>query len=221
MFRRPPRAHCLPFVCAPLLLLAAAGCGSSSPPSGPVGGALTGPADDHCVVNGVMTVQPVSFCMLPGTHDATDGGADDAGPADAAVTVDAVEREAGSGGSDFGPTMYNSEGDDDDCKYHVVWSSTPVRKNADVTFTVTATRLADAQPATGADVQLEAFFPPTHPTPTINIPHREDPPGTYTVGPLRLDVSGDWTVRFHFYEMCLDAPQDSPHGHAAFFVHVP
>ena len=39
--------------------------------------------------------------------------------------------------------------------------------------------------------------------------------------PINFDAAGDWTVRFHFYETCNDAPEDSPHGHAAFFVHVP
>ena len=35
--------------------------------------------------------------------------------------------------------MFNAEGDDDDCKYHIIWTSTPVRENASVTFTVTLT----------------------------------------------------------------------------------
>jgi hypothetical protein len=45
--------------------------------------------------------------------------------------------------------------------------------------------------------------------------------GKYTVGPIKFDAPGNWTVRFHFYEECSDVPEDSPHGHAAFFVHVP
>jgi len=38
---------------------------------------------------------------------------------------------------------------------------------------------------------------------------------------ITFDAAGDWTVRYHFYEDCNDAPEDSPHGHAAFLVHVP
>lgn len=32
---------------------------------------------------------------------------------------------------------------------------------------------------------------------------------------------GRWMVRSHLYETCSDEPEDSPHGHAAFFVTVP
>jgi hypothetical protein len=28
-------------------------------------------------------------------------------------------------------------------------------------------------------------------------------------------------VRFHLHENCSDVPEDSPHGHAAFYVSVP
>ena len=48
----------------------------------------------------------------------------------------------------------------------------------------------------------------------------------YKVGPIRFDAAGNapghyWTVRFHLYEECNDSPEDSPHGHAAFYVSVP
>jgi hypothetical protein len=49
----------------------------------------------------------------------------------------------------------------------------------------------------------------------------EEPPGTYTIGPVVFDEAGDWTVRFHFNELCCDVVPDSPHGHAAFHIHVP
>jgi len=177
------------------------GCGSSSP-SGATGGAVTGAVDMHC---GDMKT-PVGACITPGS---------DAG---AAIGPDAG---ANSGGSDFRDPMFNAEGDDDDCKYHVKWTSTPVRRNGDVTFNVTVTKLTDGSPATMADVQIEAFLNPTHPTPSLDITNTESPAGTYQVGPVRFDAMGDWTVRFHFYEMCSDLPDDSPHGHAAFFVRVP
>jgi hypothetical protein len=117
--------------------------------------------------------------------------------------------------------MYNSSGDDDDCKYHVTWTSSPVRRNADVTFDLTVMRLFDQMPAMGADVTVEAFLGDTHPTPTTDIPNTESAGGKYHVGPLKFDAAGMWTVRFHFYETCSDIPDDSPHGHAAFFVSVP
>jgi hypothetical protein len=82
------------------------------------------------------------------------------------------------------------------------------------------TKLADMTPATGAKTRAEIFLTDTHPAappPAAS----ESPAGTYKVGPIKFDAPGDWTVRFHFYENCDDAPEDSPHGHVAFFVHVP
>lgn len=32
--------------------------------------------------------------------------------------------------------------------------------------------------------------------------------------------AGQWTVRFHFFDVCIDGPT-SPHSHAAFYVNVP
>jgi hypothetical protein len=163
--------------------------------------------------------------------ESPDAGSIDTGSPDAAATdteatdagVDAGSADDGgdSGGGDYGPTLYNFEGDDDDCKYHVKWSSTAVKENVGVTFAVTATRLIDGAAATGANVELEVFLDTSHPTPTTDIPNTESSGGNYKVGPVVFDAPGKWTVRFHFYEMCSDEPEDSPHGHAAFFVNVP
>jgi hypothetical protein len=135
----------------------------------------------------------------------SDGGADDGG---------------GSGGSTYGPTLYNAEGDDDDCKYHVSWKSTAVKENVGVFFYVNAIRRVDGKPVTGANVQVEVYID-NHPTPSTDIPNTESAGGNYKIGPIVFDEPGKWTVRFHFYETCSDQPQDSPHGHAAFFVSVP
>ena len=153
-----------------------------------------GPLDMHC-----SGMDPVVVGMCQ-----TGGGATDAG----VPTVD------------YGETMFNAVGDDDDCKYHVEWTSTPVREKTNVTFTLVLTKLADMTPATGAKTRAEIFLTDTHPAaPPPESP--ESPPGTYKVGPINFDAPGDWTVRFHFYEDCADAPADSPHGHIAFFVRVP
>jgi hypothetical protein len=140
----------------------------------------------------------------------------DTGGTDAA----APEEDGGAPTSDYGDTMFNAEGNDDDCKYHVKWTSTAIRQGTGVTFTVTLTKLADMTPATGAGVRAEVYLTETHPAappPAAT----ESAGGNYKVGPITFDSPGDWTVRFHFYEQCNDAPEDSPHGHAAFFVHVP
>jgi hypothetical protein len=36
-----------------------------------------------------------------------------------------------------------------------------------------------------------------------------------------FDQSGRWVVRFHYFETCSDVPEDSPHGHVAFYIDVP
>ncbi len=169
---------------------------SCSTPGGPVSGA----ADTHCSGDAgpiVVTVDPAA-CTA------------DAGAAD---------PDAGATG-DYGDTMFNQEGDDDDCKYHVKWSSSPVCENADVTFTVTATTKVDGTPLTDANPDLEVFLNDTHPAPNSSPHATETSPGVYTVGPIRFDKPGQWTVRFHFREECTDT-EDSPHGHAAFYVSVP
>ena len=182
----------------PFAALLGVRCGSDSGPSGPVGGPVSGELDVHCAdaAGGVMATT-VGLCQT--------GAVPDAG----AVPV-----------SDYGDTMFNAEGNDDDCKYHVSWTSTPVRKDASVTFTVTLTKLADNTAATEAGIRAEIFLTDTHPA-APPPQATEAAGGKYTVGPIKFDAPGDWTVRFHFYEECSDVPEDSPHGHAAFFVRVP
>jgi hypothetical protein len=189
------------------LVVVVAGCSSSN--NGPTGGAVSGAQDNHCIMNDEQVKTPVGACITAGTP-IDSGAADDGG----------ANGDAG-GAPEFGDPMFNAEADDDDCKYHVKWSSTPVRHNNDVTFTVEATRLFDGMPARMADVTIEAFLTDTHPTPSVNTTTSEPSAGKYTVGPVRFDATGRWTVRFHFYQTCSDVPEDSPHGHAAFFLDVP
>ena len=183
------------------------GCGSTAP-AGPVGGAVADGGDMHCMPNGTLVAQPVGLCL----SDNADGGQADDGGADAA---------AASTGVDYGATLYGSEGYDDDCKYHVSWTSTPIRKDASVTFTVTVEQLDPPGPATGADVYAEVFLSPTHPS--LSIPKTTEAAGSgvYQISNIVFNASGLWTVRFHMFEMCSDANEDSPHGHAAFWIQVP
>jgi hypothetical protein len=173
-------------------------CSNSSSCPTP-GGAASGAPDTHCVDpdSGVAIVSPTSQASC---HP--DGGAD-AAP------------------SDYGPPVYGTAADDDDCKYHVTWSATPVCENEGVVFTVTATNAVDGTPVTGANAEAEIFLTPTHPAPTPFVTSTEGPAGTYTTQPARFDKAGRWTVRFHFFEECSDLLGDSPHGHVAFYVDVP
>jgi hypothetical protein len=213
-----------------------------------IAAAVLGPIDTHCEMNDMEVVQTVGLCMP--TNDAApftvalsaaDGGASsdadgsttesdtqasvpDAATAEGGAdtsTDDGGAADAGAVMSQYGATMYNSSGSDDDCKYNVNWQSTKVMENVGVTFYMNALRRADGQPAKGANVVLEVFLNSTHPTPTNNIPNTDLGDGSYLVGPVQFDAAGMWTVRFHLYEICSDDPQDSPHGHAAFYVNVP
>jgi hypothetical protein len=189
-------------IAIPLVAFVGVRCGGDSDPTGPVGGPVSGELDVHCAdADGGVMATAVGLCQT--------GGEVDAGEPDGGVPI-----------SDYGDTMFNAEGNDDDCKYRVSWTSTPVRKDANVTFTVTLTKLAGGTAATGAGVRAEVFLNDTHPA-APPPQAAEAAGGKYTVGPIKFDAPGDWTVRFHFYEECSDVPEDSPHGHAAFFVRVP
>jgi YtkA-like len=155
-------------------------------------GPVTGAADTHCGTN-VVTVDPADC-----TNTSVDAG----------VKEEEVVR-------------YNAEADDDDCKYHVKFSTSTVAANKDVSVTVTITNKSDGKPATGADPSLESFLTTTHPVPETMPTVTETTPGTYSVSPLRFDASGRWTMKIHLYEACYDIAEASPHGHVSFFFDVP
>jgi hypothetical protein len=152
------------------------------------------------------------------------GPADDAGaPSDDAAPA-----------PEFGDTIYNAEGDDDDCKYHVKFAVTPaVKTNASLTFKVTVTKKADGTSATGAidsqgnGIALEGFLSDNtfhvlpNTTPPTMVSETPAGSGVYTITPVKFDTAGRWVTRFHLYETCSDAVETSPHGHVAFFFDVP
>lgn len=181
-------------VMAAVALAIAVACSSNNgPPGGPIVGAL----DRHCSLPDGGTIAQATD--VTACHP--DGG-----------TVTVVN---------YGPTDYNTEADDDDCKYHVNFSVTPIYENQDVTFTSLATRKIDGMPAAGARTSLEVFLSNTHPAPNSNQRSTESPAGTYRIGPIRFDQAGQWTVRFHLYEECSELLDTSPHGHVAFYIWVP
>jgi hypothetical protein len=166
-------------------------CSTGSPSVAPAGGSVIGPADTHC-----STSVAVKTASCSGTGDAG-----------APIS--------------YGAPMYGTSGADDDCKYDVTWSSTPIRLAEDATFTVTLNARATGAPVPGAQARIEAFLSDVHPAPATLPTVTETSSGVYRIAPIRFDRSGRWTVRFHFFDACLDALPDSPHGHAAFFVDVP
>jgi hypothetical protein len=197
------RALIIPFALAGGYLFVE-GCGSDKP-SGPAGGPVTGATDQHCIApDGGQISQE------------TDPAACQERPPDAAPSAPDASEE-----SDYGETLNNQAGNDDDCKYHYDWTATPIYKNYDVHFTLTLSDLRRGSPAMGAAPYIEAFLNDTHGAPPTDPKSTETAPGVYDIGPIQFDAPGKWTVRFHVYGSCLDLVEESPHGHAAFFVNVP
>ncbi|HEY5147624.1 MAG TPA: hypothetical protein VII82_12710 [Polyangiaceae bacterium] len=204
------------------------------------GEATPGPADDHCTAGGMDIKQPTdqASCNVAGPADGGDDGAnvDNATGGDAGDDASAVPLDGGPTGdcdpSEFGPAMYGTKGSDvtkgsdDDCKYDVQWTSTPICEGGNgVYFTVSATKRVDGTPLTGAMPYIESVQACSHPSPNPPPPAvnstEEISPGTYKIGPIVFDRPGGWVVRFHFFGSCDDFLPTSPHGHAAFFVTVP
>ncbi len=134
------------------------------------------------------------------------------------MTVLPTDGGTDTGGSDYGATMYNTEGYDDDCKYHVRFSIAATDNPNDIAFSVNAFDYYSNTAATGANIKAEVFLSDSHPAPNRNTMTTEGFSGNYTISPVRFDAQGRWTVRFHLYEDCDDTLPNSPHGHAAFYL---
>jgi len=191
-------------------------------------GVVLGPLDDHCSDHdGGQRVQEVGVCqVLEKSSIPADPSVCGLSFTTYPVTTPASDADGGTASTQgYGPTMYGSAANDDACKYFVSWIATPIQENADTYFTVTAIRLADGKPASCAGVRPDISLSLTHGVKAPPDPAPEIASGVYSVGPIRFDAAGNtpghyWTVRFHLYEECTDT-DDSPHGHAAFYVSVP
>ncbi|MDB4947037.1 MAG: hypothetical protein JWP97_6571 [Labilithrix sp.] len=202
--KRAAALGCILVVATTSAIVVACSSDDPAPEIGPqsTAAAVSGAADTHCG-DRVVTVDPAA-CSADGGHEHDeDAGEHDHGEAD-----------------EHGVTLFGSEGEDDECKYHVSWTSSPVSVNADVRFMVHATHRATSQPVLGANPYTEIFLNDTHPAPNTDVKTVEGGAGNYAIGPVRFDQPGRWTVRFHFAATCADG-DESPHGHAAFFVNVP
>jgi hypothetical protein len=208
------------------------------------GGPAPGPDDTHCwEPDGGAIIQPTTQPACYADAGPSGGGGDDGGgmTGDAAMATDGAVADGGGmaadagmpdigncGDTDYGPTMYNDHGSDDDCKYDVAYTSSPICENQPVYFTVIVTHRTDGTALTGANPRPDVVLDCDHPIPngpdgkpTARAQSPEIAPGTYVVGPVTFDKPGKWVFRFHFNEECLDISPESPHGHAAFWVNVP
>ena len=195
---------------------------------GAPGGAWAGPADTHCedTDGGEMRqVTETSGCCAAPDDAGNDGGYTET--CNANYVVASGPDNGTCCGNAYGPTMWNNQGSDDDCKYDVSWSSTPICLGAPVYFTVHAnlrvgaTSFGSGAPLTGAGPYIEAILDCSTPASATQPPPVEFQPGVYQVGPIVFPDPGVWSVRFHFNEHCNDLVPYSPHGHAAFWVLVP
>lgn len=165
-------------------------------------GAVAGAEDDHCIdADGSEITQAIGMCVTGG--EAAEEGEED---------------------EEAHPILSGREADDDDCKYHVRFENTCVALNEPVTFTLSLTRKFDGMPGAGTTPAYPEVFladDASHISPSNDITAREGPAGTYEIGPIVFDRSGRWVIRFHYFENCSDLPEDSPHGHVAFYIDVP
>lgn len=223
---------CLISIASVLALVAA--CSSDSTPAGATA--------DGGTSSGSSTSGATATCASPGAPTA---GTADTHCADkkqeinaASCTVTDAGADAGAGGDEdceFGATQFGSlEGFDDDCKYKVTVTTSPICSGtAAVNFKVTVVGAVDGKPATGiADgLNIEVYQPTdataacdsktNHPSPsTDSLKETTAGSGVYSGG-IIFDAPGQWTVRFHIHEECADILEDSPHGHIAFRLTVP
>jgi hypothetical protein len=198
------------------------------------GGPVAGPASTHCVADdGSPIVQTIGAC-LSGAEAAEeehehegDAGEEHEHEGDAGEEHehegDAGEEHEHDEGEEHEPNFGNAA-DDDDCKYRVSFTNSCVGVNQPVTFTLSLTRKFDNQPGSGTNPAFPEVFlesDPTHISPSNDITATEGPDGTYAIGPIVFDVPGRWVIRYHYFETCSDVAEDSPHGHAAFYIDVP
>ncbi len=205
-------------------------CSNSTTPSGPAGGFVAGPNNEHCVAAVYLDAGNGPILSDAGQY------IDDAGNFVQEVGICDLPANAPPA-PDYGDTNYGSQAADDDCKYNVSATVTPIYENTNVTFVVTATSRVDGGPVTGANALAEVYLcdgpsptnapcTSTHPAPPSGQTTVENPPGTYTIGPIQFDAPGNadagyWTTRFHFFETCADDVPQADHGHAAFYLEVP
>lgn len=169
-------------------------------------GAVAGATDAHCSAeNGSAITQVIGMCVTGG---------------EAAEEGEEHEHEE----EEEHAILFGREADDDDCKYHVSFENTCVALNEPVTFTLSLTRKFDGMPGAGTMPAYPEVFladDPSHISPSNDITAREGPAGSYEIGPIVFNQSGRWVIRFHYFENCSDLPEDSPHGHVAFYIDVP
>jgi hypothetical protein len=165
--------------------------GSGAPPDGGSAGAKDAGSGGTSGGDAAACGGPVPSSM-PDTHCATPDG----------------------GRGDSVPPHNGNEADDDNCLYHMKFTVPCIQRNQNVSFTLDMKNLGTMTPATGAAPEIEATIG-NHPIPNSN-PMTTEKNGVYTIGPVRFDRMGRWTLTFHVYD---SAP--AKHSHVSFYLDVP
>ncbi|HEV8548769.1 MAG TPA: hypothetical protein VGQ57_07075 [Polyangiaceae bacterium] len=196
------------------------------------GGAVAGPADNHCVGSDGEPIQQVIGRCTSGPDVGGGGTTGNVGAGGAAGAQDGHEHGAAgehatggaTGGEEESTIRYGNRAADDDCKYDVSFTNSCIEVGKPVTVTLMLRERASGSFATGAHPDSPEIYladDPSHISPSNSIKAPEGALGTYDIGPIVFDRSGRWVIRFHYFETCSDVPADSPHGHAAFYFDVP
>jgi hypothetical protein len=198
------------------------------------GGPVAGPEDTHCVDSkGDAIVQAIGKCVQGAPGAGGTGGAGDTDHGEGGADSDHEHAGAGGAGADHEhaeggeepfEVRYNDHAADDDCKYDTSFSTSCLEVNKPVTLTLKLRERASGNFGKGAvpnGPEIYLADEPGHISPSLGITATEGPSGQYAIKPIIFDVSGRWVVRFHYFEECSDVPEDSPHGHVAFYVDVP
>ena len=121
------------------------------------GKATAGTYNNHCATQNPDDGGVLSTVDEPGQLHAGRRRTDNGDAAPQCAYGDTMYGRVGIG-VDGGAVAGAIEGDDDDCKYHVSWTSTPICEGSGgVEFTVTAIKQTDGTPVTGGMYMMEAF----------------------------------------------------------------
>jgi len=164
----------------------------------------------------------VSLCATPVPATGADNQCiDDAGPIkQAATTCPSVAGDAAVADTTYPDPHNGTESADYDCKYNVAYALECTDGATTISITLTS-RASPDMPLTGAAPVIEAILGAAHPLPNPSPVTTEVGNGVYKISGVHFDMAGKWTVRFHFFETCLDTEETSKHAHVAFWLNVP
>jgi YtkA-like protein len=198
------------------------GCSSDDTVAATEGGAgSTGAAGSGSGTDGGTHCGKFQMASEIGPFCTSDGGEPIKAPATTCPTMPGdAAAEQGDGGEEAYPAPHSGTfAADDLCKYDVTYG-TACEADGTQTFNVTLKSRATGMPVTGAEPSIEASLDDAHPLPNSTQTVTDLGNGDYKITGVVFDMEGFWTVRFHFFENCLETEETSKHSHVSFTVIV-